>query len=82
MESKETSSTVLNNPQGKIKWLEIAEYSALGISVFGSGLTLFFEQILFFAFATPITLGLFLNIINRKMFEEKIKKKLIMKYKN
>ena len=80
MESKETSSTVLNNPQGKIKWLEIAEYSALGISVFGSGLTLFFEQILFFA--TPITLGLFLNIINRKMFEEKIKKKLIMKYKN
>ena len=74
METKETSSTVLNNPQGQFKWLEIAEYSALGISVFGSGLMLFFEQILFAA--TPITLALFLNIINRKMFEEKIQKKI------
>ncbi|MCL2923438.1 MAG: hypothetical protein MGF17_02100 [Trichodesmium sp. MAG_R04] len=74
MESKERSSTVLNNPQGKINWLEIAEYSALGMSVFGSALTLFLEQILFFA--APITLGLFLNIINRKMFEEKIQKNI------
>lgn len=74
MESKETSSTVLNNPQGKINWLEIAEYSALGISVFGSCLTLFFEKIVFVV--PPITLGLFLNIINRKMFEEKIQKKI------
>ena len=74
MESKETSSTVFNNPQGKINWLKIAEYSALGISVFGSCLTLFFEKIVFVV--PPITLGLFLNIINRKMFEEKIQKKI------
>ncbi len=72
MENKETSSTVLNNPQSQLKWLEIAEYSALGASVFGSGLAWFFEQVLFAA--TPITLALALNTINRKIFEEKIQK--------
>ncbi|NES05773.1 MAG: hypothetical protein F6K22_24960 [Okeania sp. SIO2F4] len=72
MENRETSSTVINNPQSQLKWLEIAEYSALGASVLGSGLAWFFEQILWAA--TPITLGLFLNTINRKIFEEKIQK--------
>ncbi len=72
MENRETSLTVLNNPQSQFKWLEIAEYSALGASVFGSGLAWFFEQILFAA--TPITLALFLNTINRKIFEGKIQK--------
>ncbi len=73
MENQEKSSTVLNNPQNQLKWLEIAEYSALGASVFGSVLAWLFEQILFAA--TPITLALFLNTINRKTFEEKIQKK-------
>ncbi len=72
MENRETSSTVLNNPQSQLKWLEIAEYSALGASVFGSGFAWLFEQILFAA--TPITLALFLNTINRKIFEKKIQK--------
>jgi uncharacterized membrane protein (DUF106 family) len=70
MENQETSSTVLRHPQNQLKWLEIAEYSAFGAAVFGSGLTLLFEQILFVT--TPIILALFLNIINRKIFEEKI----------
>ncbi len=72
MENRETSSTVLNNPQSKLKRLEIAEYIALGTSVFGSALAWLFEQILWAA--TPITLALFLNTINRKIFEEKIQK--------
>ncbi|MGD1808555.1 hypothetical protein ACP6PL_24395 [Dapis sp. BLCC M126] len=72
MENRETSSKVLNNPRSQLNWLEIAEYSALGASVFGSGLAWLFEQILWAA--TPITLGLFLNTINRKIFEEKIQK--------
>ncbi len=70
MENQETSSTVLRHPQNQLKWLEIAEYSAFGAAVFGSGLTLLFEQVLFVT--TPIILALFLNIINRKIFEEKI----------
>ncbi|MDJ0519411.1 MAG: hypothetical protein QNJ74_25200 [Trichodesmium sp. MO_231.B1] len=72
MENRETSSRVLNNPRSQLNWLEIGEYSALGASVLGSGLAWFFEQILWAA--TPITLGLFLNTINRKIFEEKIQK--------
>ncbi|MDT9339777.1 hypothetical protein VV11_010015 [Trichodesmium erythraeum 21-75] len=60
MENKETLSRTLNNSKSQLKWLEIAEYSALGTSI----LTLFFEQILFAA--TSIILALFLNIINRK----------------
>ena len=68
MENQETSSTVLRHPQNQLKWLEIAEYSAFGAAVFGSGLTLLFEQILFVT--TPIILALFLNIINRKIFAE------------
>ena len=72
MENRETSSRVLNNPRSQLKWLEIVEYSALGASVFGSGLAWWFKQILFAA--TPITLALFLNTINRKIFEEKIQK--------
>ncbi|MGD1704482.1 hypothetical protein [Dapis sp. BLCC M229] len=72
MENRETSSTVLNNPRSQLNWLEIAEYSALGASVVGSGLAWFSKQFMFAA--TPITLGLFLNTINRKIFEEKIQK--------
>jgi len=72
MENRETPSTLLNDPQNQLNRLEIAEYSALGASVFGSGLAWLFEQILWAA--TPITLALFLNTINRKIFEEKIQK--------
>ena len=72
MENREKSSTVLNNPQSQLKWLQIAEYSALGASFLGSGLAWLFEQVLFAA--TPITLALTLNTINRKIFEEKIQK--------
>ncbi|NEQ38400.1 MAG: hypothetical protein F6K40_19875 [Okeania sp. SIO3I5] len=72
MENKETPSTILNNPQNQLKRLEIAEYIALGASVFGSGVAWLFEQILWAA--TPITLALFLNTINRKILEEKIQK--------
>ncbi|ABG52650.1 hypothetical protein Tery_3566 [Trichodesmium erythraeum IMS101] len=70
MENKETLSRTLNNSKSQLKWLEIAEYSALGTSI----LTLFFEQILFAA--TSIILALFLNRINRKIFEEKIQKQI------
>ncbi|MEM1172647.1 MAG: hypothetical protein AAGJ08_27125 [Cyanobacteria bacterium P01_H01_bin.35] len=72
MEKRETSSTVLNNPQNQLKRLEIAEYIALFASGFGSVLAWLFEQILWAA--TPITLALFLNTINRKIFEQKIQK--------
>ena len=56
MENKETLSRTLNNSKSQLKWLEIAEYSALGTSI----LTLFFEQILFAA--TSIILALFLKL--------------------
>ena len=44
MENKETLSRTLNNSKSQLKWLEIAEYSALGTSI----LTLFFEQISYY----------------------------------
>ncbi|MGD1715089.1 hypothetical protein [Dapis sp. BLCC M172] len=72
MENRETSSTILNNSQSQFKKLEIAEYIALLVSFVGSGLAWLFEQFMFAA--TPITLALFLNTINRKIFEEKIQK--------
>ncbi|MGK7921145.1 MAG: hypothetical protein AB4080_14170 [Trichodesmium sp.] len=72
MENQEKSSKVLNNPQSQLKLLQIAEYSALGAAFFGSVLAWLFEQVLFAA--TPITLALTLNTINRKIFEEKIQK--------
>ncbi|NET24821.1 hypothetical protein [Okeania sp. SIO1I7] len=70
MEDTETSSTVSNNPQSQPHWLQIAEYTALGASIVGSGLALVLEKISFVA--PPITLALVLNSINRKRFEEKI----------
>lgn len=73
MENMEASSTGLNHPQNQHNWLQIAEYTALGGSVLGSGLAWFFEQVLFAA--TPITLALALNIFNRKQFEQKIYKR-------
>ena len=72
MEDTETSSTVSNNPQNQPHWLQIAEYTALGASIVGSGLALVLEKIAFVA--PPITLALVLNSINRKRFEEKIQK--------
>ncbi|NEO56013.1 MAG: hypothetical protein F6K54_24840 [Okeania sp. SIO3B5] len=72
MEDTETSSTVSNNPQSQPHWLQIAEYTALGASIVGSGLALVLEKISFVA--PPITLALVLNSINRKRFEEKIQK--------
>lgn len=70
MEETETSSTVSNNPQSQPHWLQIAEYTALGASIVGSGLALLLEKISFVA--PPITLALVLNSINRKRFESKI----------
>ncbi len=72
MENTEVSSKVLNNPKNQVNWLQIAEYTALGGSVCGSGLAWLFEQVLFAAI--PITLALVLNTMNRKIFEEKIQK--------
>ncbi|NEQ77668.1 MAG: hypothetical protein F6K23_34430 [Okeania sp. SIO2C9] len=72
MEDTETSSTVSNNPQSQPHWLQIAEYTAVVASIFGSGLALVLEKISFVA--PPITLALVLNSINRKRFEEKIQK--------
>ncbi|MGB3512986.1 MAG: hypothetical protein WBA93_27990 [Microcoleaceae cyanobacterium] len=72
MENIETSSTGLNHPQNQHNLLRIAEYTALVASVVGSGLASFLKEVLFAA--TPITLTLALNIINRKQFEEKIQK--------
>ncbi|MDY7007163.1 MAG: hypothetical protein SWX82_25335 [Cyanobacteriota bacterium] len=70
MEDTETSSTVSNNSQSQPHWLQIAEYTALGASIVGSGFALALEKIAFVA--PPITLALVLNSINRKRFEEKI----------
>ncbi|NES74838.1 MULTISPECIES: hypothetical protein [unclassified Okeania] len=70
MEDTETSSIVSNNSQSQPHWLQIAEYTALGASIVGSGFALVWEKISFVA--PPITLALILNSINRKRFEEKI----------
>lgn len=74
MENIETSSTGLNHPQNQHNLLQIAEYTALVASIVGSGLASFLKEVLFAA--TPITLTLALNIINRKKFEEKIQKQI------
>lgn len=74
MENREAPSTAWNHPQSQNDWLEIAEYTALGSAVIGSGFAWFLEQVLFAA--TPITLALALNIVNRKRFEEKIEKRI------
>ncbi|NEN91315.1 MAG: hypothetical protein F6K48_21350 [Okeania sp. SIO3H1] len=63
MEDTETSSTVSNNPQSQPHWLQIAEYTALGASIVGSGLALVLEKISFVA--PPITLVLVSNSFHR-----------------
>ncbi|MEB3339303.1 hypothetical protein [Okeania sp.] len=72
MENREISSKVSNNPQNQLNWLEIVEHSALWASAFGSFFGWFFQEILLAV--APITLALFLNRINRKIFEEKVNK--------
>lgn len=52
-------------------WLKILEYTALGTSAVGSILAWWFQQFLFAA--TPLTLTLGLNLLNREKLEKLLK---------
>ncbi len=63
MQKKEPSPTTSTNTPKRPDWLELAEYVALGVSALGSIVAAFSQQV--FLAAAPLTLALFLNLVNR-----------------
>jgi chromosome segregation ATPase len=74
---RNTESHKNSSKRSKTSLLRVAEYSSLAASVFGIVIASISRQMVYAA--TPLSMSIFLNILNRQRFEEQIKRNLSTK---